>query len=323
MKFPGHLGYWHRGAFILGIHADWPAYPGPGAGDALYELCQFPSSVVFQPIDSIDLCTLFVVSSQDPHADVWSKNAFHVAIWHSDLIELADEMLIDGIITPNDMANRRAIRDQNIADLCRVLESEGGVISGEPPDLYVQFGEDKYPVSVHYGREETDELVDEFDGFWQEDHVIFDAQSSVRVSYKGWAELERLLQNEPVLSRFERLQKLADLEMYDTAIRDAGAILETALRKATESSKHGIQLVDLFVKKLENDGRYTDASVKRFRTDLRTAFKFIRNEFAHGTPDIPRDRALALLVRFAALIESVKESALLALPPDFEQISFR
>jgi hypothetical protein len=322
MDYPGNLGYWHRGAYVLGIHADWPAYPGQGAGDALYELCQFPGATVFQPIDSIDLCTLFVASGQAVHSDVWSKNAFHVAIWHSDLIELADEMLIDGIITPEDIAFRRARRDKNIANLCRDLESQGAVISGEPPDLYVQFGEDRHPVSLHYSQEEMDELVDEFDAFSHQDHVIFDPQSSVRVASRGWAELERLLQNEPILSRFERLQKLIDLEMYDTAIRDAGAALETALREAAGTSKYGVQLVDIYVKKLENDQRYTDASVKRFRTDLRTAFKFIRNGFAHRIVDVPQDRALALLVRFAALIESVKESALLAPPLSRERASF-
>jgi hypothetical protein len=30
MDYPGNLGYWHRGMYVLGIHADWPAYPGRG-----------------------------------------------------------------------------------------------------------------------------------------------------------------------------------------------------------------------------------------------------------------------------------------------------
>jgi hypothetical protein len=68
--------------------------------------------------------------------------------------------------------------------------------------------------------------------------------------------------------------------------RDAGAILETALKEAAGSSKYGLRLVDIFVEKLENDQRYTNTSVKRFRTDLRTVFKFIRNEFAHWIADV-------------------------------------
>jgi hypothetical protein len=42
MDYPGYLGYWHRGRYVLAIHADWPAYPGQGTGDVLYDLCQFP-----------------------------------------------------------------------------------------------------------------------------------------------------------------------------------------------------------------------------------------------------------------------------------------
>jgi hypothetical protein len=309
MDYPGNLGYWHRGSYVLGIHADWPAYPGRGTGDALYELCQFPHGTTFRPIDDIDLCALFIVSGQAPYADVWSKNEFHVAIWHSDLNELADEMLVDGIISPRDIEVRKARRDESRADLRRSLEADGAIIDGDPDDLRVQIEEDEYPMSVFYSQEDRDEILEEYGDYPNNERVIFDPQSSVEVTSRGWAELERLLQNEPILSRFERLQKLADLGMYDTAIREAGAILETALKEATGSSKYGLRLVDIFVEKLENDQRYTDASVKRFRTDLRTAFKFIRNEFAHRTADVPRDRALALLVRFAALIESVKESS--------------
>jgi hypothetical protein len=78
----------------MAIHADWPAYPGQGTGDALYDLCQFPHGTTFRSIDDIDRCVLFVASDQAPHADVWSKNAFHIAVWHSDLIELADEIFV-------------------------------------------------------------------------------------------------------------------------------------------------------------------------------------------------------------------------------------
>jgi hypothetical protein len=64
----GYLGYWHRGEYVVAIHADWPAYPGPGAVNALYDMCQFPHGTVFTPIDDIDRCVLFVASGQPPTA---------------------------------------------------------------------------------------------------------------------------------------------------------------------------------------------------------------------------------------------------------------
>jgi hypothetical protein len=305
----GRLGYWHRGTYVVGIHADWPAYPGPGTGNALYDVCQFPHGTVFTPIDDIDRCVLFIASRQPPHANVWSENAFHIAIWHSDLIEMGDERLLDGIITVTEIEWRKAKRDEHRAELRRLLEAQGAVIRGDPLDLaYAQVGEDKYPLSDFYNQIERDELLEDSDYPPSKDHVIFDPANPVKVTPKGWIELERLMQDEPILSRFEHLRRLTEMEMYDTAIRDAGVLLETALREATGSSRYGIQLVDVFIKKLEADKEWPNSAVKRFRTDLRTAFKFVRNEFAHQIVEVPQDRAFALLVRLASLIESVKES---------------
>jgi hypothetical protein len=246
---------------------------------------------------------------QPPHANVWSENAFHIAAWHSDLIELANDRLLNGIATATEIEWRKAERDEHRAHLRRLLEAQGAVIEGDPLDLaFVQVGDDQYPVSDYYNQIERDELLEELDDSPSRDYVIFAPGNPVEVTAKGWAELGRLLQDEPVLSRFGRLERLAEMGMYDTAVRDAGVLLETALRDATGSSQYGIRLVDIFTKKLEADRRWPNSAVKRFRTDLRTAFKFVRNEFAHQTIEVPRDRAVALLVRFASLIESVKES---------------
>ena len=220
-------------------------------------------------------------------------------------------MLLYGIITAKEIQLREARRDERRADLRKTLEAQGAVIDGDPLDLaYVEIGEDRYPLSDFYSQIERDEILEELGDSSDANHVIFDPRNLVEVTSRGWTELERLLQDEQVLSRFERFEKLIDIEMYDSAIRDAGAVLETALREATgsSSSQYGMRLVDIFVRKLENDQRYSNSAVKRFRTDLRTAFKFVRNEFAHEIVDVPHDRALALLVRFASLIESVKES---------------
>ena len=272
-------------------------------------MCQFPHGTVFSPIDDIDQCVLFVASGQLPHVDIWSENAFHIAAWHSDLIGLADEKLIDGIVAATEIEWRKAKREELRADLRRQIEGAGGVVEGDPLDgAYVRVGENKYPLSDFFSRIEKDELLEELEDSPRRDLVIFDSLRPVKVTPKGWVELERLLQDEPVLSSFERLRRLAEMGLYDTAIRDAGVLLETALRQVTGSRQYGMRLVDAFTKKLETDEQWPNSAVKRFRTDLRTAFKFIRNEFAHQVVQVPHDRALALLVRLASLIESVKES---------------
>jgi hypothetical protein len=316
MDNTGYLGYWHDGSFVIAIHANWPTYPGPGKGNALYDMCQFPHGTAFSPIDDIDRCVLFIASSDLPNKGNRSKDNFYIAAWHSDLIALADNSLIEGIITASEIEWRKAQRETERADLRDNLEAElsrlgieGAVIEGDPLDLgYATVGKDEYPLSDFYSRIETDALLEELDGQAIKDRVVFDTQRPVIVTPKGWAELERLLREDPVLARFERLCKLVDTGLYDAAIRDAGALLETTLRQATGSSEYGIRLANLFIKQLEADKRWPNSTVKRFSTDLRTAFKFVRNEFAHQIVDVPHDRALALLVRLASLIESVKES---------------
>ncbi len=45
------------------------------------------------------------------------------------------------------------------------------------------------------------------------------------------------------------------------------------------------------------------AWLKVLRSDLRTSFKFVRNEFAHNVIDISRSRCLSLLERMSELYE--------------------
>src|SRR3954464_4375134 len=94
---PGWFGAGYGGSsgtFILGIHANWPAYPcTPGGLHGLFDLAQFPEGTLFDPIDDIDRCTLFVaykIDSKKPDRpkDPFSVDAYQVAIWHEDLLSL-------------------------------------------------------------------------------------------------------------------------------------------------------------------------------------------------------------------------------------------
>jgi hypothetical protein len=155
------------------------------------------------------------------------------------------------------------------------------------------------------------DLLEEFDASDRRPDFLFpDYSRSIRITSPGWARLEEQPRHESTIQDFDRLKRLADLGLYDTAIREAGVFLETRLRTATGSKQVGIRLVDIYVRRLARERRFNIASIRRIRTDLRSAFKFIRNEFAHQSIEIPQDRALALLSRLASLIELVETNPL-------------
>ncbi|MBB5156873.1 hypothetical protein [Saccharopolyspora phatthalungensis] len=71
-------------------------------GLGLFHLAQFPASTRFFPIDDIDLCVLFSAYNYDSTKpgrakDPLSPDAFQVAIWHEDLMNLQEQGLISGI----------------------------------------------------------------------------------------------------------------------------------------------------------------------------------------------------------------------------------
>jgi hypothetical protein len=61
-EHPGWFGWGYGGShgeMILGIQADWSAYPcAPGGSHGLFDLAQFPEGTRFFPIDDIDRCVL-------------------------------------------------------------------------------------------------------------------------------------------------------------------------------------------------------------------------------------------------------------------------
>ena len=310
----GYLGYFHRGAYVIAIHADWPTYPGPGPMHTLYDMGQLPHGTEFSLIDDIDQCCLFVASGRPSQVDEWSEEAFHVAAWHSDLADLANDWLIDGIVTASDMEERRAKLERDRADARHQIEASGGVIQEDPSgEEYVALDGARYPLSdyYYYSGIRPDDLLEEFEASDRKPDILFpDYSRTISMTSGGWARLEEQLRRESALSNFDRLKRISDLGLYDTAIRDAGVLLETMLRRATGSKQYGLRLVDIYVRMLARERRLNTASIRRLRADLRSAFKFVRNEFAHQFIEVPQDRALALLSRLASLIELVETNPL-------------
>lgn len=58
---------------------------------------------------------------------------------------------------------------------------------------------------------------------------------------------------------------------------------------------------------IEEGGGLTKAGEKITKSRLRTVFIFVRNNVMHNCLDMPRDEAMALVLRIAGLIEEVRE----------------
>lgn len=310
-QHPGYLGYGGAaGEFIVAIHADWPAYPGPPGGlDALYDLGQFPHGTTFTKLDDIDQCVLFVAADY-ARGDPWSEAAFHVAIWHRDLLELSASGLVSGVVPATEREWELRKRDDLREELRDQFTREGIVFSGDPLESLGSVIRGEWvPSYAELPPEDDDD--DEFAG-WPT-HVIFQPGIGITITELGWRHLEQALQRQPATApALRRAHALLDLEYHDTAVREAAVALESRLRAATKSDKYGQTLVDEYLRQLGSRRRLSNAESKVLRVRLRTAFKFIRNEFAHELVTIPRDRALALLARLSVLIEDVDQLTPLA-----------
>jgi len=96
----------------------------------------------------------------------------------------------------------------------------------------------------------------------------------------------------------ERAIPLLSIPLLDTAVREAGVILESRLRDATASSSYGQTLVEEYYAHLcSRDGGRATAASTVLRAELRTLFKFVRNDFAHALREITATQCHVLLDR--------------------------
>jgi hypothetical protein len=155
---------------------------------------------------------------------------------------------------------------------------------------------------------EAEAEVEDWDGFMFSTAILVNKDQAVCLTRQGWAKIADLLAADPPVSLSGRLAQLHDLGLHDTAIRDASVILESALRDAAGNTSSGLSLVEAFIKVLRTDDQWADWEILRFRNDLRTVFKFVRNQFAHEIVDVPAIRAKVLLDRITLLIDAVRIS---------------
>ena len=69
------------------------------------------------------------------------------------------------------------------------------------------------------------------------------------------------------------------------------------------SESFGQALVSEFDAKLRSTKRFIPAQLKPFILDIRTAFKFVRNEFMHGVHELTSTQCYALLARVSRILD--------------------
>ncbi|MGW9305138.1 hypothetical protein ACWHA3_30535 [Streptomyces cyaneofuscatus] len=304
---PGWFGWGYggsNGTHILAIHADWPAYPcPPGELYGLFDLAQFPEGTQFDPIDEIDRCVLFVAHKYDPKKpsrpeDPFSADVYQVAIWYEDLFSLQEKGLISGItrISEREWQLRRRIGFgwQWGQKLYR-KDAQGKLIEHDWPAL----PEAPQAEDMEFGTSPYEYPAFERNG----------VDSSVTVTRDGWQlVIEKLTSAIELPDDLPDLRKLLEHELYDSAIREVGIAVESALRDAVGTDDgFGQRLVKQFIDHLADDLFTYNTVLKIYRLRLRTFFKFVRNPHAHHKFPVTRSHGLALIAGALHLLSDIKE----------------
>src|SRR5262249_41827726 len=105
----------------------------------------------------------------------------------------------------------------------------------------------------------------------------------------------------------DRIMRLFEIGFYDTAIREACVQLEHEIRVYTGSEAWGDKLTEEFVTRLRDQKKLLESHLRTFRQELRTVFKFIRNDFIHNLLEADEAAAHAVLFRIASVRSMLKE----------------
>jgi hypothetical protein len=271
-KFPGYLGLTSQG--VIALHADWPIYPAEhGRAVALGSLGQFPRGSVFRLIDDIDQCWLFVRETMSPHSgDPFDEANFHVALWQEDVHEL---LRCGYIVGAREITVERQRR-----------RYEGRYWEAKPGHLV--------PVPVP--------TIDDYDDEHESLHLIV-ADTGIQLTAAGWLELQdgafRQTDNFHALVYISALP-IMRIGKFDAAVREACLHLEARLRTIVgQKNLSGQKLIEKFISQLNSSDKFISAYVKVLRGDLRTAFKFVRNDFMHELKMIGDAECFAILSRIS------------------------
>jgi hypothetical protein len=288
-KFPGAMFY--DNGTIEAIHADWPVYPiGHGIDLALENLSYFDLNTRFYVKDDIDKALLFVDKAPSEEK---AHTYFYLSLWHEDLIN---------------------------------LWKEGLIINIQPLTEY-QYHKKKFDEIVHLSKDPK---------FDQKGHLLIKHKDGLTLTYnkpteqegtnlsydfaavpKGYIELtergKQLILNQHMVITFDkeinsRIEPLLNIEYFDSAVREAAILLETKIKGYHEKNDlYGWKLINCHYNFLIKKLGYESAYLKCYRNELRTAFTFIRNPYAHNFLITSRNQALFLIKRINQLLVTFNE----------------
>jgi hypothetical protein len=285
---PGYFGITSQGVIL--IHADWPMYPEEhGADLALLWLTAFPQSTTFKRIDDIDRCNLFLANVKcSNRSDPFDDRNFHVAIWHEDLLELQHRGCVKGVSRVSERRWEELKRSELPAGPLYFKRDDGTFQEVELPPL---------------------EDYDEEDDSWPEF-----ASSGITITEAGWTRAASILADasSDLAVLGDRIRQLRQLAFFDTAVREACVALEHQIKSRLGSDRWGDALVEEFISKLRARGDFIEAHLRVFRGQVRTAFKFIRNDFMHNFVEIDSTQCDAILFRFARIRQALDSMASVA-----------
>lgn len=280
---PGFFGMTSQG--VIAIHADWPIYPEEhGADLALLWLTAFPLGTRFKCIDDIDRCNLFMADVKCSNkADLFDKRNLHVAIWHEDLLDLRSRGFVDGV---------SAVSERRWMEIKRTQLPPG-------------------PLSIKLHDGTVQEIL--LPSLAEFDNNVFswpEFLSDLAVTAAGRSHVASLLSNlsDDLAILGDRIQPLLELHFFDTAVREACVGLEHRIKTWLNSDRWGDSLVEEFVLRLREEGDHPNTHIQVLRGQLRTAFKFIRNDFMHNLVNVDETQCRAFLFWLARVQTVVHET---------------
>jgi hypothetical protein len=124
------------------------------------------------------------------------------------------------------------------------------------------------------------------------------------VTPEGWSALWEIVEAPDLHAQLaDRVSALLKIGYHDSAVRDGAILLEMDLRKRTGTRLIGQQLVERYIEQTVAKAGVLGAFQRHLRSELRTFFMFIRNEFAHNIVSLDRGRGHAMLRRASAILE--------------------
>lgn len=289
-NFPGYLGY----GGIIAIHADWPNYPsGIGYEIALKALGNFPSDTRFYVVDDIDTCILFIDKDSKQLKDKFDYKHFHLAIWHEDLIKLNQKGLITGIKEVSEYEYEL----EKFENLKKQIGENLKLDENDNIILYYKNDNNEYIET------KLNKPINPDEDFVFNDFVL--VEDYIKLTEKGIQELILIANNVEFIDELSNLvTPFIDIKRYDTAIREAALLIESKIKTfENKPDFFGQKLVDYHIKELvKKNNNFNSSFLKVYRGELRTLFKFIRNDFAHNFKVLTIEQANLILSRINEIL---------------------